>query len=186
MLVAAHVLSCLLHLKLIECSHMLPLYRDIVRQFIKGTDGFSGAFAECLCGSPNLYQVCLFQEGGGKPWNSVNFICAHDGFSLADLVSYNHKHNLANGEDNNDGEIHNNSWNCGQEGEFADISVKKLRKRQMRNFFLCLMVSQGVPMIYMGDEYGHTKGGNNNTYCHDNYVIFYTLLMSGTSIKPSC
>ncbi|XP_031253585.1 isoamylase 1, chloroplastic isoform X2 [Pistacia vera] len=112
-------------------------YRDIVRQFIKGTDGFSGAFAECLCGSPNLYQ-----EGGGKPWNSVNFICAHDGFSLADLVSYNHKHNLANGEDNNDGEIHNNSWNCGQEGEFADISVKKLRKRQMRNFFLCLMVSQ--------------------------------------------
>ncbi|XP_044464642.1 isoamylase 1, chloroplastic [Mangifera indica] len=143
-------------------------YRDIVRQFIKGTDGFSGAFAECLCGSPNLYQ-----DGGGKPWNSVNFICAHDGFSLADLVTYNHKHNLANGENNNDGEIHNNSWNCGQEGEFADIAVKKLRKRQMRNFFLCLMVSQGVPMIYMGDEYGHAKGGNNNTYCHDNYINYF-------------
>lgn len=143
-------------------------YRDIVRQFIKGTDGFSGAFAECLCGSPNLYQ-----EGGRKPWNSINFVCAHDGFTLADLVTYNEKHNLANGEDNNDGENHNNSWNCGQEGEFASISVKKLRKRQMRNFFLCLMVSQGVPMIYMGDEYGHTKGGNNNTYCHDNYINYF-------------
>ncbi|GAB4850031.1 Iron-sulfur assembly protein 1 [Ancistrocladus abbreviatus] len=84
-------------------------YRDIVRQFIKGTHGFSGAFAECLCGIPNLYQ-----QGGRKPWNSINFICAHDGFTLADLVMYNQKHNLANGEDNNDGENHNNSWNCGQ------------------------------------------------------------------------
>ncbi|WCJ24397.1 Glycogen debranching enzyme [Euphorbia peplus] len=143
-------------------------YRDVVRQFIKGTDGFSGAFAECLCGSPNLYQ-----EGGRKPWNSINFICAHDGFTLADLVTYNNKNNLANGEDNNDGENHNNSWNCGQEGEFASIAVKKLRKRQMRNLFVCLMVSQGVPMIYMGDEYGHTKGGNNNTYCHDNYINYF-------------
>ncbi|KAL6194575.1 hypothetical protein ACLB2K_035657 [Fragaria x ananassa] len=143
-------------------------YRDTVRQFIKGTDGFSGAMAKCLCGSPNLYQ-----EGGGRPWNSINFICAHDGFTLADLVTYNNKHNLANGEDNNDVENHNNSWNCGQEGEFASISVRKLRKRQMRNFFVCLMVSQGVPMIYMGDEYGHTKGGNNNTYCHDNYINYF-------------
>ncbi|PON41132.1 Glycoside hydrolase [Parasponia andersonii] len=143
-------------------------YRDTVRQFIKGTDGFSGAFAECLCGSPNLYQ-----DGGRKPWNSINFVCAHDGFTLEDLVTYNNKHNLANGEDNNDGESHNNSWNCGQEGEFVSISVKKLRERQMRNFFLCLMVSQGVPMIYMGDEYGHTKGGNNNTYCHDNYINYF-------------
>ncbi|GAV56944.1 Alpha-amylase domain-containing protein/CBM_48 domain-containing protein [Cephalotus follicularis] len=142
-------------------------YRDIVRQFIKGTNGFSGALAECLCGSPNLYQ------GGRKPWNSINFVCAHDGFTLADLVTYSKKHNLANGEDNNDGESHNYSWNCGQEGEFANISVKKLRKRQLRNFFLCLMVSQGVPMIYMGDEYGHTKGGNNNTYCHDNYLNYF-------------
>ncbi|KAI3990332.1 hypothetical protein MKX01_037671 [Papaver californicum] len=142
-------------------------YRDIVRQFIKGTDGLSGAFAECLCGSPNLYQE------GRKPWNSINFICAHDGFTLGDLVTYNEKHNLANGEDNNDGENHNNSWNCGQEGEFVGLLVKKLRKRQMRNFFLCLMVSQGVPMFYMGDEYGHTKGGNNNTYCHDNYINYF-------------
>ncbi|RZC56908.1 hypothetical protein C5167_015763 [Papaver somniferum] len=142
-------------------------YRDIVRQFIKGTDGLSGAFAECLCGSPNLYQE------GRKPWNSINFICAHDGFTLGDLVTYNEKHNLANGEDNHDGENHNNSWNCGQEGEFVGFPVKKLRKRQMRNFFLCLMVSQGVPMFYMGDEYGHTKGGNNNTYCHDNYINYF-------------
>ncbi|KAI4352719.1 hypothetical protein L6164_006941 [Bauhinia variegata] len=143
-------------------------FRDTVRQFIKGTDGFAGAFAECLCGSPNFYQ-----RGGRKPWNSINFVCAHDGFTLADLVTYNKKHNLPNGEDNNDGENHNNSWNCGEEGEFASISVKRLRKRQMRNFFLSLMVAQGVPMIHMGDEYGHTKGGNNNTYCHDNYLNYF-------------
>ncbi|KAL2902515.1 Isoamylase 1 chloroplastic [Bienertia sinuspersici] len=143
-------------------------YRDMVRLFIKGTDGFAGAFAECLCGSPNLYK-----EGGRRPWHSINFLCAHDGFSLADLVTYNEKHNLANGENNMDGENHNNSWNCGQEGELATISVKKLRQRQMRNFILCLMVSQGVPMIYMGDEYGHTKGGNNNSYCHDNYINYF-------------
>ncbi|XP_020265322.1 isoamylase 1, chloroplastic isoform X2 [Asparagus officinalis] len=143
-------------------------YRDIVRQFIKGTDGFSGAFAECLCGSPNLYQ-----GGGRKPWNSINFVCAHDGFTLADLVTYNNKNNLSNGEDNRDGENHNLSWNCGEEGEFASMSVRRLRRRQMRNFFMCLMVSQGVPMIYMGDEYGHTKGGNNNSYCHDNYINYF-------------
>ncbi|KAK1275666.1 hypothetical protein QJS04_geneDACA004141 [Acorus gramineus] len=143
-------------------------YRDVVRQFIKGTKGLSGAFAQCLCGSPNLYQ-----REGRKPWNSINFVCAHDGFTLADLVSYNKKHNLSNGEDNNDGENHNNSWNCGQEGEFVSLPVKRLRKRQMRNFFLCLMVSQGVPMIHMGDEYGHTKGGNNNTYCHDNNINYF-------------
>ncbi|CAA6671175.1 unnamed protein product [Spirodela intermedia] len=143
-------------------------YRDVVRQFIKGTNGFSGAFAKCICGSPNLYQ-----DGGRKPWNSVNFVCAHDGFTLADLVTYNRKNNLSNGENNNDGENHNNSWNCGQEGETAALPVLRLRKRQMRNFFLCLMVSQGVPMILMGDEYGHTKGGNNNTYCHDNYLNYF-------------
>ncbi|GJN03996.1 hypothetical protein PR202_ga21501 [Eleusine coracana subsp. coracana] len=143
-------------------------YRDTVRQFIKGTDGFAGAFAECLCGSPHLYQA-----GGRKPWHSVNFVCAHDGFTLADLVTYNNKYNLSNGEDNRDGENHNLSWNCGEEGEFASLSVRRLRKRQMRNFFVCLMVSQGVPMFYMGDEYGHTKGGNNNTYCHDHYVNYF-------------
>ncbi|GLJ10540.1 hypothetical protein SUGI_0130070 [Cryptomeria japonica] len=143
-------------------------YRDITRQFIKGTDGLTGAFAQCLCGSPHLYQ-----EGGRKPWHSVNFVCAHDGFSLADLVSYNQKHNLANGEENNDGEDHNNSWNCGEEGELVGLPVQRLRHRQMRNFIVCLMVSQGVPMLTMGDEYGHTKGGNNNTYCHDNNVNYF-------------
>lgn len=143
-------------------------YRDIVRQFIKGTDGLAGAFAQCICGSPHLYQ-----EGGRKAWHSINFVCAHDGFSLADLVSYNQKHNLANGEDNNDGEDHNNSWNCGEEGELVSLPVQHLRQRQMRNFIVCLMVSQGVPMLTMGDEYGHTKGGNNNTYCHDNYVNYF-------------
>eukprot|EP01018_Ginkgo_biloba_P027663 Gb_26115 [translate_table: standard] len=143
-------------------------YRDTVRQFIKGTDGLAGAFAQCLCGSPHLYQ-----EGGRKPWHSINFVSAHDGFSLADLVSYNQKHNSANGEDNNDGEDHNNSWNCGEEGEFVSLPVQHLRQRQMRNFIVCLMVSQGIPMLTMGDEYGHTKGGNNNTYCHDNYVNYF-------------
>lgn len=143
-------------------------YRDIVRQFIKGTDGLAGAFAQCICGSPHLYE-----EGGRKPWHSINFVCAHDGFSLADLVSYNQKHNLANGEDNNDGEDHNNSWNCGEEGELVSLPVQHLRHRQMRNFIVCLMVSQGVPMLTMGDEYGHTKGGNNNTYCHDNDVNYF-------------
>ncbi|XP_078443501.1 isoamylase 1 [Wolffia australiana] len=143
-------------------------YRDVVRQFIKGTDGFAGAFAKCLCGSPDLYQ-----DGGRKPWHSINFVCAHDGFTLADLVSYNNKNNLSNGENNNDGENHNHSWNCGQEGEPATLTVKRLRKRQMKNFFLCLMVSQGVPMILMGDEYGHSKGGNNNTYCHDNHLNYF-------------
>ncbi|KAG0482513.1 hypothetical protein HPP92_010597 [Vanilla planifolia] len=143
-------------------------YRDVVRQFIKGTDGFASAFAQCLCGSPDLYQ-----EGGRKPWNSINFVCAHDGFTLADLVTYNYKNNLANGEGNRDGENHNFSWNCGEEGESARLSVRRLRKRQMRNFFLCLMVSQGVPMVHMGDEYGHTKEGNNNTYCHDNYLNYF-------------
>ncbi|XP_020110390.1 isoamylase 1, chloroplastic isoform X3 [Ananas comosus] len=131
-----------------------------------------------------LYQVGSFphwgiwsewngQEGGRKPWHSINFVCAHDGFTLADLVTYNNKYNLSNGEDNRDGENHNLSWNCGEEGEFASITVRRLRRRQMRNFFVCLLVSQGVPMIFMGDEYGHTKGGNNNTYCHDNYINYF-------------
>lgn len=143
-------------------------FRDMVRLFIKGTEGTAGIFAQCLCGSPHLYQ-----EGGRKPWHSINFITAHDGFTLADLVSYNQKHNVANGEDNNDGDNHNNSWNCGEEGEVVSIPVQRLRQRQLRNFFVALMVSQGVPMITMGDEYGHTKGGNNNTYCHDNFINYF-------------
>ncbi|XP_024544840.1 isoamylase 1, chloroplastic [Selaginella moellendorffii] len=143
-------------------------YRDTVRLFIKGTDGLAGAFAQCLCGSPHLYQ-----DGGRKPWHSVNFVTAHDGFTLLDLVSYNSKHNIANGESNNDGETHNNSWNCGEEGELVSVRVRRLRHRQLRNFLVALMVSQGVPMVTMGDEYAHTKGGNNNTYCHDNAINYF-------------
>ncbi|KAG6557828.1 hypothetical protein Mapa_000595 [Marchantia paleacea] len=143
-------------------------FRDTVRSFIKGTDGMVGLFAQCLCGSPHLYQ-----ESGRKPWHSVNFVTAHDGFTLADLVSYNEKHNEANGENNNDGESHNASWNCGEEGDTYNFPVLRLRQRQLRNFMLALMVSQGVPMITMGDEYGHTKGGNNNSYCHDNIINYF-------------
>lgn len=160
-------------------------FRDTTRQFIKGTDGsWVGSFAASLCGSPNVYvnepgEHDWWGNHGGRRWKSgrgptasVNFVTAHDGFSLADLVSYNEKHNEANGEDNRDGESHNLSWNCGEEGETDDLSVNQLRSRQMRNFMLSLLVSNGVPMILMGDEYGHTKGGNNNTYCHDSSLNY--------------
>jgi isoamylase len=118
-------------------------FRDAVRLFVKGTDGTVGSFAECLCGSPHLYK-----EGGRKPWHSINFVTAHDGFSLADLVSYNQKHNMGNGEGNHDGENHNNSWNCGEEGELVSVWVQRLRQRQLRNFVVALMVSQvsGFPV----------------------------------------
>jgi len=125
--------------------------------------GYAGEFAERLCGSPALYAA-----GGRAPRHSVNFITAHDGFSLADLVSYNRKNNLANGEENRDGEEHNLSWNCGasdaDEGAAAGLVARALRRRQMRNMMAALFLAQGVPMVCMGDEYGHTKGGNNNTY----------------------
>ena len=160
-------------------------FRDATRQFIKGTDGsWVGSFAASLCGSPNVYvnepgEHDWWGNHGGRRWKSgrgptasVNFVTAHDGFSLADLVSYNEKHNEANGEDNRDGESHNLSWNCGEEGETDDVSVNQLRSRQMRNFMVSLLVSNGVPMILMGDEYGHTKGGNNNTYCHDSSLNY--------------
>lgn len=136
-------------------------YRDNVRAFIKGTDNMVGYFATRLCGSPDLYA------SSRSPGHSINFITAHDGFSLRDLVSYNKKHNLDNGEDNRDGCNDNESWNCGAEGETNDLSIISLRKRQMKNFFVALMVSQGAPMILMGDEVGFTKNGNNNTWCHD-------------------
>lgn len=143
-------------------------FRDAVRSFVKGTDGVVGSFAHMLCGSPHLYQ-----EGGRKPWHSINFVTAHDGFTLADVVSYNEKHNEANGERNADGEQHNCSWNCGQEGQYVKLPVRRLRQRQMRNLMVALLVSQGVPMVTMGDEYGHSKGGNNNTYCHDSQMNYF-------------
>ncbi|MDJ0615277.1 MAG: glycogen debranching protein GlgX [Calothrix sp. MO_192.B10] len=137
-------------------------YRDRIRKFLKG-DGNIGEMAQCLQGSPDLYAA-----SGRPPSTSINFITAHDGFTLADLVSYNGKHNQANGENNNDGTNDNESWNCGVEGWTEDNRINILRQRQMRNAIAMLMVSQGVPMLLMGDEVGRSKQGNNNTYCHDN------------------
>lgn len=141
-------------------------YRDYVRSFIKGTPGTLGIFATRLCGSQDLY-------GMGSPLNSVNFITAHDGFTLRDLVSYQEKHNEPNGEGNRDGHGHNESWNCGCEGPTDDPAINALRLRQMRNFQVALLLSQGIPMLHMGDEYGHTKEGNNNTWCQDNRLSWF-------------
>lgn len=143
-------------------------YRDCVRRFLKGDSGLKGEFATRICGSEDLY-------GHDKrlPRNSLNFITSHDGFTLRDLVSYNYKHNLSNGEDNRDGMDSNDSWNCGTEGATEDPAIIFLRERQMRNFHLALMVSQGIPMVLMGDEYGHTKRGNNNTWCQDNPLNWF-------------
>ncbi len=137
-------------------------YRTTVRQFIKGTNGFTGKFATKLCGSQDLYGK------EGSPLNSLNYITCHDGFTLRDLVSYQHKYNEENGEGNRDGGGHYDSWNCGHEGPSCDAYIELLRQRQMKNFCIALMVSCGVPMICQGDEYGHTKDGNNNTWCQDN------------------
>lgn len=201
-------------------------FRDTVRAFVKGTDAagtgtsWAANFASALCGSPNVYASPAGEGdwwgtvGGGARWRggrgpsaSVNFVCAHDGFTLRDLVSYNEKHNAANGDGNNDGEAHNLSWNCGFEGEGVLViegggrgeeassplssstsggrvttpvsnpaelaSVSRLRSRQARNLAAALLLSHGVPMLHMGDEYGHTKGGNNNTYCHDSPLNWF-------------
>jgi len=138
-------------------------YRDTIRKFIKGDLGMVGEVSQCIQGSPQLY----YQRG---PTASINFITCHDGFSLNDLVSYNGKHNELNGEQNSDGANDNNSWNCGYEGETEDLQVNILRHRQIKNFFSILMVSKGVPMVFMGDEMGRTQGGNNNAYCHDSDI----------------
>ena len=138
-------------------------FRDCLRQFLKGDEGTIGEMAQRLQGSPDLYAAA-----GRVPATSINFITAHDGFTLADLVSYNEKHNEANGEGNNDGDNDSNSWNCGAEGWSEDSGVNALRSRQMKNAIALLMIAQGVPMLLMGDEMGRSKRGNNNTYCHDN------------------
>ncbi|MEO6004761.1 MAG: glycogen debranching protein GlgX [Opitutus sp.] len=138
-------------------------YRDTVRRYWKGESGHMRDFAYRLCGSSDLY------EGGGKtPTASINFITSHDGFSLRDLVSYNDKHNAANGENNQDGDNNNNSCNWGHEGLDAPEEILELRRRMQRNFFATLLLSQGVPMIRGGDEAGATQRGNNNAYCQDN------------------
>jgi isoamylase len=140
-------------------------YRDTMRDYWRSEDQTLGEFAFRLTGSPDLYEA-----GGRRPHASVNFITAHDGFTLNDLVSYNEKHNEANGENNEDGESHNRSWNCGVEGPTDDPEVNTLRARQKRNFLATLFLSQGIPMLLGGDELGRTQGGNNNGYCQDNEI----------------
>jgi glycogen operon protein len=143
-------------------------YRDCVRDFWRGENQTLGEFAARFTGSSDLYE-----NTSRLPYASINFITAHDGFTLNDLVSYNKKHNAENGEENNDGEIHNRSWNCGIEGPTDDPEVLRLRKRQKRNFFATLLLSQGVPMLLGGDEIGRTQQGNNNAYCQDNEISWY-------------
>jgi glycogen operon protein len=143
-------------------------YRDCVRDFWRGTDQSLAEFAYRFTGSSDLYEGTA-----RRPYASVNFVTAHDGFTLRDLVSYNEKHNEANGEDNRDGESHNRSWNCGVEGPSNDKKVLALRNRQVRNFLATLLLSQGVPMLLGGDEIGRTQNGNNNGYCQDNETSWY-------------
>jgi glycogen operon protein len=138
-------------------------YRDTVRKFWKGDEAQIGEIAYRLSGSSDLYQ-----HNGRRPYASINFVSAHDGFTLRDLVSYNEKHNEANQEGNRDGDDHNNSWNCGVEGPTSDPAVVELRARQSRNLMATLLLSQGVPMILAGDERGRTQQGSNNAYCQDN------------------
>ncbi|MBV8376760.1 MAG: glycogen debranching protein GlgX, partial [Verrucomicrobia bacterium] len=140
-------------------------YRDSVRGYWKGDEGLAGEIAYRLTGSPDLYQW-----NGKRPQASINFVTCHDGFSLADLVSYNEKHNEANGENNQDGNNNNISWNCGAEGPVKDEEVNALRRRQQRNLLSTLFLSQGVPMLCGGDECGRTQLGNNNAYCQDNEI----------------
>ena len=140
-------------------------YRDTVRDFWRGEPSTMGEFASRLTGSSDLYA-----NNGRRPTASINFITAHDGFTLRDLVTYNEKHNDANGEDNRDGESHNRSWNHGVEGPTDDEEIKQLRRRQIRNFLTTLLLSQGTPMLCHGDELGRTQGGNNNVYCQDNEI----------------
>lgn len=138
-------------------------YRDTIRSFWKGDAGAVPHFAGCLMGSADL-----FDKRGRRPWSSVNFAAAHDGFTLADVVTYNDKHNEANGEDNRDGHDNNLSWNCGVEGPSDDTEVNRLRALMRRNLIATVLVSQGTPMILMGDELGRSQFGNNNAYCQDN------------------
>ena len=142
-------------------------YRDTVRDYWRSEDQALPEFAYRFTGSSDLYEAT-----GRRPSASINFVTAHDGFTLRDLVSYNEKHNAANGEDNRDGENHNRSWNCGVEGPTDDPAVLALRARQVRNFLATLFLSQGIPMLGMGDELGRTQGGNNNAYCQDNDISY--------------
>ena len=151
-------------------------FRDTVRAFWKGDEGKLAEMATRLAGSADA-----FDRRGRKPWSSVNFITAHDGFTLQDLVSYNEKHNEANGEDNRDGHSDNLSWNHGVEGPTDDREIIALRNRQKRNLLATLMLSQGTPMLLAGDEFGRTQQGNNNAYAQDNRSAGWT----GTSTRTA-
>src|SRR6202166_2207149 len=140
-------------------------YRDTVRSFWKGDEGKAAEMASRLAASADL-----FNKRGRRPWASVNFITAHDGFTLNDLLSYSDKHNEANGENKRDGTSNNLSWNCGAEGPTEDREINKLRERQKRNMLATLFFSQGTPMLLGGDEFGRTQQGNNNAYCQDNEI----------------
>jgi glycogen operon protein len=142
-------------------------YRDCVRHFWKGDGGVVSEFATRFCGSSDLYEW-----SSRRPHASVNFVTCHDGFSLEDLVSYDGKHNEANGEENRDGASDNISWNCGVEGPTDDPKILDLRERKKRSFLATLYFSQGVPMLLAGDEFGHTQKGNNNAYCQDNELTW--------------
>jgi glycogen operon protein len=143
-------------------------YRDVVRDYWRGEEEALAEFATRFTGSSDLYA-----STGRVPYASINFVTAHDGFTLHDLVSYNDKNNMANGERNRDGESHNRSWNCGVEGPTQDLAINALRARQKRNFIANLLLSQGVPMLLGGDEMGRTQRGNNNAYCQDNELSWY-------------
>ena len=143
-------------------------YRDDVRRFVKGEPGMVGAIASRLGGSADIYQ-----QRGGSPLNTVNFVTCHDGFTLNDLVSYNQKHNEANGESNRDGINDNLSWNCGAEGDSNDPDIDSLRNRQVRNFLAILLLSRGIPMFVAGDEVRRSQKGNNNAYCQDNEISWF-------------
>ena len=153
-------------------------YRDTVRDFWRGEAASLGEFAYRISGSADLYEATA-----RRPVASINFVTAHDGFTLRDLVSYNDKHNEANGEDNNDGETHNRSWNCGVEGPTSDAEVNALRSRQQRNFITTLLLSQGVPMICHGDELSRTQQGNNNGYCQDNSLTWVDWESADTELQ---
>jgi glycogen operon protein len=139
-------------------------FRDTVREYWKGGSNASD-LTKRLCASGEL-----FNYQGRRPWASINFITAHDGFTLNDIVTYNDKHNEANGENNQDGSSNNQSWNCGVEGPTDDPAINQLRHRQIRNMLGTLLLSQGTPMLVAGDEFGRTQGGNNNAYCQDNEI----------------
>ena len=153
-------------------------YRDDVRRFVKSDPGLTGAIASRLAGSADIYQA-----RGQSPENSINFVTVHDGFTLNDLVSYNDKHNEANGEGNRDGINENQSWNCGVEGRTRDADIEALRTRQVKNFVTILMLSRGVPMLLAGDEIRRTQGGNNNAYNQDNATSWFDWSMAGSNAE---